>query len=278
MLLAIALLTLPPTAAAAHEFWLCPSRYRAAAGDTVGIGVLVGTGFRGEAKPYAATRAVKFTLAARTPVDLTPAAMNGGMRWASFVLPDEQGAMVAYQSNFAKVELPAREFDDYLRLEGLEAPLEARRKLGIGAGPGRERYARCPKTWIAGRRDAGGAVRAQRPAGLPLEIVPVSDPGGPNPLDVRVLWQGRPLAGALVRAWRRPLARGWAPVPEAARDSVGMKLQVRTDARGEARLALEGDGEWLVATVHMIPCRDRREADWESWWASLTFARGVAGR
>ena len=276
--MAMTLIALMPPTAGAHEFWISPSRYRASRGETVTVGGRVGTGFRGEQRPFAAERVVRFVLIGRQPVDLGPAAMTGNVNWASFRLPDDLGAMVAYQSSFATIELPAAQFDDYLREEGLDAPLDARRKLGMGAGPGRERYARCPKTWVAGRRDKGGAARSLRPAGLPLEIVPIADPGGTNPLDIRVLWRGKPLAGALLRAWRRPLAPDWAPVAVAARDSVGMALQVRTDARGEARLALAGDGEWLVSTVHMIPCADKAVADWESWWASLTFARGPAGR
>jgi hypothetical protein len=31
-------------------------------------------------------------------------------------------------------------------------------------------------------------------------------------------------------------------------------------------------GEWLIGVVHMVPCREREAADWESYWASLTFA------
>ncbi len=273
-----ALLALAAAPVGAHEFWLAPSRYRAGGGDTVAVGVFVGTGFRGEAKPYAARRAVRFTLSAARSLSLTPAAVNGALPWASFVAPDDDGALVAYQSDFASIELPAGEFDDYLRLEGLTGPRAERRRLGAGAGPGRERYARCPKTWIAGARAPQGAARARRPAGLPLEIVPLADPGSATPLPVRVLWRGRPLAGALVRAWNTPLASAWSPSDAAVRDSVGPRLEARTDTRGEARLALAAAGEWLIATVHMVPCAERREADWESWWASLTFARGPQER
>ena len=98
--------------AGAHEYWLAPSRYWASAGDTVAVGAIVGTGFRGEAKPFATRRAVKFTLSAARVLSLTPAAMNGGIPWASFVTPDGEGTLVAYQSDFADIELPAQEFED----------------------------------------------------------------------------------------------------------------------------------------------------------------------
>jgi uncharacterized GH25 family protein len=268
-------LTAVPTANA-HEYWLAPSRYQAAKGEPVTLQAFVGTGFRGEPRPYATTRAVRFQLHGPRTADLARAAANGELSWGGFEMPDADGALVSYQSNFATIELPGAEFDDYLRLEGLTGPLAARQKLGSNAGPGRERYARCPKAWIAGPHN--GAARARKSVGLPIEIVPLGDPGSAFPLTVRVLWRGRPLAGALVRAWTTPLSAGAAPMDAASRDSVGPALQMRTDAHGEARLSLGATGEWLLGAVHMVPCADRREADWESWWASLTFARGLPSR
>jgi uncharacterized GH25 family protein len=264
--------------AMAHEYWLAPARYHAAAGERNSVSAFVGTGFRGEPKPYATTRSLRLVLAAARTVDLSRAAVNGELTFATFEMPDGDGALVAYQSNFATIEMPAAEFDAYLELEGLAGPLAARTKLGSAAGPGRERYARCPKTWIAGAgrgTNATGGRRALKPVGLPIEIVPLADPGAGTTLPVRVLWRGRPLAGKLVRAWNAPLDSAWTPRDAAARDSVGPASQAITDARGEARVAIGPAGEWMIAAVHMIPCAERGEADWESWWASFTFARGA---
>jgi hypothetical protein len=215
--------------------------------------------------------------AART-LDLTPAAMNGEIPWATFVMPDDQGAVIAYQSNFADIELPAAEFDAYLELEGLDGPRAARKKMGEKAGPGRERYARCPKAWIAGPAPGIAAARLLAPIGLPIEIVPLADPAAVATLPVRVLWHGKPLQGALVRAWNTTLGEGWAPRGWATRDSVGPAISVRTDTHGEARVAIGSPGEWLITSENMVPCSDRSEADWESWWASLTLARGPERR
>jgi uncharacterized GH25 family protein len=275
---AIALLA-PPSVlvaaapAAGHEYWLSPSSYRTAAGDTLAIRALVGTGFRGEPRPYAPSRVRRFTLTASRTIDLASHGRNGDLEWARFALPDAGGALFAYESDFAPITLPAAEFDDYLALEGLSGPLAARARLGANAGPGRERYARCPKTWIAGTTPS----RASRPAGLSLEIVPLGDPGASGPLRVRVLHRGRPLAGALLRAWNQPL-RGFAPRDAAERDSVGPAIETRTGKDGIATLALPRAGEWMVACVHMEPCRERAVADWESRWASFTFARTAPAR
>lgn len=267
--IALAAAGFAPARALAHEFWLSPSSYRGGRSDTVSFGALVGTGFRGEEKPWAAPRALRFTLHGPRVLDLRPVTMNGDVTWARVVLPDDGGALVAYASNWSDITLPAAEFDAYLALEGLDVPLASRRSQGALAGPGRERYARCPKTWIAGTIPE----RAQQIEGLDLEIVALADPAAPKPLPVRVLYHGRPLPGALVRAWNRPLARALVPIAAASRDSVARAFAVRTGPDGVATLDLKRAGEWMLSCVHMVPSEDRREADWQSLWASLSFAR-----
>jgi uncharacterized GH25 family protein len=254
--------------ARAHEFWLSPSRYRAGAGDTVEVSAYIGTGFRGELKPYTVPRVVRFTLRAAKELDVSKLARNGDRVMARFVTPDAGGALLAYEGNFADIELPGPEFEAYLKLEGLEGPLTARRRAGT-TGPGRERYARCGKTWVAG----GETRRLLSPVGLTFELTPIADPTREGAVAVRATYRGRPLAGSLVRAWRRPVGAGERPFDPATRDSLGPVAQARTDRDGIAQLALSGAGEWMLSTVHMIPSADHQEADWESYWASLTFVR-----
>ncbi len=276
--------------AAAHEFWLAPSTYRAAAGDTVAVAAFVGTGFRGERRPYAPSRVAALTLHAARTLDLAQAAVPGQSALARFVAADSGGAVVAYLSRFAALTQADSAFDAYLALEGLDAALAARARSRAGANarqqtsnpsrgsrgaagaapPGfvRERYRRCAKSWIAGSDPA----RALRPVGLPLEIVPLAPPGSAPAFELRVLFEGAPLEGALVRAWRAALGSDGRPTDAAARDSTGAVAEARTDAQGNATLAVATPGEWLVGVVHMIPSRDPVAADWESNWASLTFA------
>jgi hypothetical protein len=230
--------------------------------------MVVGTGFRGEVKPYATPRTVRFVLRGARDNDMSALPTNGDPVSARFKVANGDGQLLAYESNFASIELKAHDFDAYLKLEGLDAPLAARVRQGASEGPGRERYARCPKAWIG----TGQEPRATAPVGLTMEIVPLADPTMATSLPVRVLFRGQPLEGALVRAWNRPLS-GLGPADPADRDSLGPVIQVRTNARGEARLVATHAGEWMVSAVHMEPSSDPAAADWQSWWGSLTFAR-----
>ena len=254
--------------AGAHQYWLAPSRYVVAPHTAVEVSAAAGTGFHGERKPWSPARCVRFVGRATRTLDFARAATVGDLVWARFAPSDDGGAMLAYESNFAQIELPAAEFDAYLEEEGLREPLETRRRAAT-ATPGRERYRRCAKTWLAGR----DSKRALQPFGLPLEIVPLRVPGDDPALRVRVLWNGRPLAGALVKAWRSDLARDGASRDPGARDSVGLAWSGPTDARGESAVPLAQAGEWLVSVEHMVPSGDKTEADWESTWASFTFER-----
>ena len=262
-----AILPVPP--ATAHEYWLAPSRYHASPNQGVDLSALAGTGFRGERKPYAAPHCVRLVVRAGRLLDLSRVARDGEYTWAHFAPSDEGGALFAFESDFTPITLPASAFEAYLAKEGLDAPLAARRRDGAAASPGRERFRRCAKAWLTG----GDAQRATMPIGLPLEIVPLEPPGRTAQLHVRVMWQGKPLAGVLVSAWRAPSAAGGAPTDAETRDSVNVAWQARTDAHGEALARVAAPGEWLISAVHMEPSADRTVADWESTWGSLTFER-----
>jgi uncharacterized GH25 family protein len=263
-----AALALPTASVEAHEFWLAPSRYVAQPGVAVEVRALTGEGFRGERKAWSPAHCVRFVARTARTVDVTRAATPGDSVWARFAASDAGGALLAFESGFTPIELPAAQFNAYLEEDGLDGPLAERRR-SAAEKPGRERYRRCAKTWLAGADE----TRAIVALGLPLEIVPLAVPGMEPILHARVLWNGRPLPGALVNVWRAPLGIGRSSTDAATPDSIGIAWQGRTDMRGEVSVPVPGGGEWLVSLVHMVPCTERDEADWESTWASLTFER-----
>ena len=283
--LALASLALLAVPAAAHQYWLAPSRYLAPPGLALSVRAFAGTGFRGDWKPWSPLNCVKFVARTDRVIDLTRGASLGSDQWAMFAAVDPRGVLLAYESNFVPIAHTSRQFDEYLHEEGLTGPMEARRK-SASRDTVRERYRRCAKSWLPG--NAGppppgttgerallgpDTARATTPIGQPLEIVPLALPGSGPSLRVRVLAEGRPLAAALLRAWRAPLDSLGLPTDAAIRDSVAMALEARTDARGEALVPCAAEGEWLVSVVDMRPSRDKKAAEWESTWASLTFAR-----
>src|SRR4029077_4362893 len=103
----------------------------------------------------------------------------------------------------AQTHLPSIRFNDYLRVEGLTPALEQRARQHRRDGDGSERYSRSAKSIVqVGPPGAGSQGQVNKPVGLPLEIVPEANPYGmprSATLPVRVIYAGRPLAGALVK-------------------------------------------------------------------------------
>jgi len=265
-ILAIGVLIAGP--AWAHEYWLAPSTFRAGPADTVTVGALAGEGFAGERKLFTPGRTIRWRVRAGRDLDLMPASNPDDTLWVRFTPGDRGGLLFAYESNFASLTLDGGSFDRYLEEEGLDGPRQTRRARG-DSGPGRERYRRCAKSYLPGN----DSRRALEPLGMPCEIVPLSVPGQGPALRVRVLFEGRPLAGALLGAWHQSFQADGRPLDPVRRETAPLSWSGRTDARGEAVVPVEATGEWLLSLVHMIRSRDPAAADWESTWASLTFAR-----
>ncbi|HEX9982464.1 MAG TPA: DUF4198 domain-containing protein, partial [Thermoanaerobaculia bacterium] len=120
---------------------------------------------------------------------------------------------------------------------------------------GRELFSRSAKALLF---TGGNATGFDAPAGLRLELIPENDPfAGSGALTVRVLFEGKPLAGVLLTAMHH--------------DDGGQHLRARTGQDGRAAFTLRRKGAWLFKTTHMVAAPPASGADWESIWASLTF-------
>ena len=105
-----------------------------------------------------------------------------------------------------------------------------------------------------------GEAQGDRALGFTLELVAERNPytlRSDRDLPVRLTYEDRPLAGALVVAMNRL--------------NPAEKLSARTDKEGRVRFKLRPGGIWLIKAVHMVPAPAGTHADWASYWASLTF-------
>lgn len=246
----------------AHDFWIEPSSFRPALDESVQVRLFVGESFRGAPVPRLPERIERFAAIAASGE--TPIPGEAGVDPAGFARFASPGAhWIVYDSASTPIELPATKFEIYLAEEGLEAVSNARSAAGASTAPGREIYSRCAKSLVGvGDNDVEAmAALVQRPVGLELELVPESDPrrlGYDGPLAIQLLFRGAPLANALVVA-----------LPRSRPDA---RTTARTDVSGRVWLTLTSREIWLVKAVHMTTVPPgRSDADWESFWASLTF-------
>jgi uncharacterized GH25 family protein len=251
----------------AHDFWIEPSRALARPGDTVDLVLRTGEHFHGEAFPRNPQMIKKFV--ASQGGALRAVAGNAGQSPAGRVVASDPGPLViGYQSHWLGLTHDNAKFDAYLALEGLDAVLKERNAAGAANAEVSEVFMRCAKSLVrvidsANGSEAGRPADVGKPMGCPLEIVPLSDPNLPEAaqdFSVRILHEGKPLPGVLVMALNR--ANGM------------QKQSVRSGADGIARFSLKPSGEWLIKAVHMVKAAPSLNADWASYWASLTFETG----
>ena len=242
---------------AAHDMWIDPTTFVPEAGQIVGVRLRVGQDLLGDPIPRDPSLIREFVVEDRE--GRKPVVGRGGSDPAGFVRASAPGLLViGYHSNPATVELPAEKFNQYLKEEGLDAVGALRARRGQTGAGARELFSRCAKSLVSSGPAASGA--SDRALGFPLELLaernPYALPRGED-LPIRLTYGKAPLAGALVVAINR--------------QNPAQKIAARTGADGRVRLRLHQPGMWLIKAVHMVPASGGSGADWESFWASLTF-------
>ncbi len=259
--LVLAALALTGASLLAHDMWIEPTAFTPDAGTIIGVRLRVGQDMLGDPLPRDSSLIDQFVVidaSGRRPVIGRDRADPAGL------LRTEPGlSIIGYSSHPSAIVLEAEKFNQYLTEEGLETVAALRTQRKQTNAPAREAFSRCAKSLIV----SGATTEQQkdRAVGFTLELVAERNPylmHANTDMPVRLLYKSQPLAGALVVAMNRLN-------PQA-------KVKARTDATGHARLHLSQGGMWLIKAVHMIPAPAGLDADWASYWASVTFALSEA--
>jgi uncharacterized GH25 family protein len=256
-LLILAAIALSRAPLVAHDMWIEPATFSPEPGQIVGVRLRVGQDLLGDPLPRQAALVNQFIV--EDAEGRKPVVGRDGADPAGFLRVALPGLLVVgYRSNPSAVELAAEKFNQYLKEEGLEAVAALRARRNETGAPARELFARCAKSLVLS--GPAGKAQGDRPLGFTLELVAERNPyalRAGEDLPVRLTYENRPLAGALVVAMNRL--------------NPSEKLTARTASDGRVRFRLRPGGMWLVKAVHMIPAPPGSSAEWASFWASLTF-------
>jgi uncharacterized GH25 family protein len=241
----------------AHDMWIEPTTFSPNLGQIVGVRLRVGQDLLGDPVPRNPALLNQFIVedaAGRKPV-----VGRDGADPAGFLRAATPGLLViGYRSNPSATELAAEKFNQYLKEEGLEAVAALRARRNETGAKARELFSRCAKSLVLS--GSPGKAQGDRPLGFTLELVAERNPyalRAGEDLPVRLTYENRPLAGALVVAMNRL--------------NPSEKVAARTGNDGRVRFRLRPGGMWLVKAVHMVPAPAGANAEWTSFWASLTF-------
>ena len=254
----------------AHEFWLEPVGKPLKAGASVELSLYVGEFFDGVLVGFSAPQTASLKHigpSGTTTRDLMALVPPQPVANLKLPLGTPGTHLIAFDSQPSQIELPAGQFHAYLHDEGLDFIKAQCEAAGTADKPGRERYRRHVKTLLAVGHAAGqdatpagsDKIHATR-VGQRLELVPLNDPlrlAAGGALGLQLLFEGKPLQGALVKAWHK---------------QSGQTLIIRaiTTARGKVTFNLPYAGAWMVSVVHMVPA-GAKDIDWDSLWANLSF-------
>jgi uncharacterized GH25 family protein len=260
--LAVALIAAP---AAAHDYWLQANPFVMAKPDRVIITVLVGHGAARDRWGVDASHVVRFhTVGPDGDVDRRGVLSLGSVGYDAILPLARPGAyVVAMETTLTASQLPFLRFNDYINYEGDTPVIEQRKRLNQEKADGREIYSRRAKTIIQiGPVDAAAIAQVTRPLGMTLEIVPEKHPqtlGNDRNLPLKVLFNGRPLAGALVKLTN--LDADAEPV-----------AKLRTGRDGRLIVHVPKPGKWQLNAIWSVPLRNDPRADFQTTFSSLAFA------
>ena len=260
--LVVAAVALSGASLIAHDMWIEPVTFSPERGQIVSVRLRVGQDLLGDPLPRDPALVNQFVVedtAGRRPV-----IGRDGADPAGFFLVNSPGlAVIGYRSNPSAIEMAAEKFNQYVKDEGLDAVAALRARRNETGASAHEIFSRCAKSLVL----SGSPSDAQgdRRLGFTLELVAERNPyalRAGQDLPVRLTYENRPLAGALVVAMNRL--------------NPSEKLTARSDNDGRVRFKLRPGGMWLIKAVHMVPAPAGTKAEWASFWASLTFELGTA--
>jgi uncharacterized GH25 family protein len=241
----------------AHDMWIDPTTFSPESGQIIGVRLRIGQDLLGDPLPRDPALINQFIV--EDEGGRKPLVGRDGADPAGFLRVATPGLLViGYRSNPSAVELTPEKFNQYLKEEGLDAVAALRARRNETGARAREIFSRCAKSLVL----SGSANERQsdRSLGFTLELVAERNPyaiRAGQDLPVRLTYENHPLPGALVVALNRL--------------NPADKVAARTDKDGRVRLQLRPGGMWMVKAVHMVPAPAGTNAEWASYWASLTF-------
>lgn len=247
-------------AAFGHDMYIMPATFQPAKGATLAVGFHVGDSFPDSEVGGRVERLQNPRLIGKSATATFRNLRVEGNRDLGDVLVGAPGELIAaVNTTPSLIELEPDKFADYLKEEGLADVIAWRAAHGESGKAGKERYSKYAKSLLVSGASDGFFNHV---VGFAIEIIPEADPQKLKPgdqLPIRILFRGKPAADLQIEA-------AWASAGGNKTVVVG-----RTGADGRLKVPIGTAGRWRLHTIKMERCAEPATADWESFWASLTF-------
>ena len=248
-----------------HDLWLVPGRFRMTPGESIRIFINNGDQFPESLTLLGKQRVRRLEWASIDgKVRVVETAVDGKSLSFDLQAPSSGHAVLSLETEPRTIRLTAEDFRSYLESEQQESLIDRIASAEEARGALIERYQKYAKALLLGRMPVAREDDLWRRAvGHRLEIVPESMPGefvSGERLRFKVLFGGEPIAGVRLVAGRS--------------DEQPFELGT-TSIDGTVGMSLEHPGRWFVRAFIIQPMPDESlDADYESFWATLTFEIG----
>lgn len=245
-----------------HDLFLKPDNFFLLPNSRLSISILNGT-FQSSEAPVAFARLTDVSVVSpsgsRSRPDESDFRKNETTSFLDLVPPEAGNYVVGLSTGWRENALAAKEFNEYLVLEGIPDVLEARKRDKELDRDARYRYSKYVKTIVqvgSKRTDSFRTV-----LGYPVEMVPQTNPYALRrgaTIEILCLKDGKPLVGQTVL------------VGYEAGGKVSAEKAFRSDRKGIIKVRLGSAGKWYAKFINMVKVNDPK-LNYESKWATLTF-------
>ncbi|MEM1316893.1 MAG: DUF4198 domain-containing protein [Pseudomonadota bacterium] len=252
------------TVAQAHEYYLLPETFSPKVGQTISVSHKLGQRFNGNEMPFIGAwniRSEQWNPSGMVSVK----GLDGDRPALKEVTIGEPGTtIIVHRSNIDRLTFSSwAKFTTYAFKEGLNDAMTVTLNSGKPKDALKEAYSRYAKTLLV---TEGDTQSLDRPTGLKIELVALANPnalGKDEPMPVQVFLDGKPMTGAMVKVFTGIDAEA--------------TYRLITDGEGKTDVPASGPGPYLLNAIHMSEPQSEGLTEagvhWESFWASLTFAR-----
>jgi ketosteroid isomerase-like protein len=259
----------------AHDFWIVPDAFQVAAGSTLEVRGQAGIRFPSSQSAVAPDRVTEARIVgASSDERITDLSISGKSLLIRHRPSTPGQRIVAVTLAARSTRTTPERLQRYIALEG--APELAGRYSQEGAYPKTDSVTQIAGKFAKTIVEIGqhGPRAFARPVGHLLELVPVNDPTALHTNDtlvVRLLYHGRPVAGARLHAGAASSGiTAWSDSAQVAAAPAAKDVAVETGTDGIARLAVAEPGLWNVRTLHAASST-RAPDTWEVYFATLVF-------
>jgi uncharacterized GH25 family protein len=244
----------------AHEFWLESNQFIYNLGDKIILQLYAGENFKGDTwkgDHYKTCTIKHYAEDSLFDISHLFSKVDGK---PMYLKADKQGTQMITYNNINKyIELKSDEFSAYLKEDGIQEALDYRKTHNEETKTGREFYQRSVKTLVQVGKTLSDDY--SKSTDLPVDIIALKNPYGikaNDSLSFKIYYDKKGLAQHMVKIWH--VAKG--------------KLKYEdtyTNAEGIVSIPIAKQGKYMISTVKMIRLENGAKADWQSYWASLTF-------